>query len=81
MGRGIGVVIDDTTPLNGTTIDVGARIGWVLRMARLGHARRPGLDQVAAELGEAGFTDLQTWVWQPPGVTAQLAAQVRARRP
>jgi len=37
--------------------------------------------QVAAELGEAGFTDLQTWVWQPPGVTAPLAAQVRALRP
>lgn len=36
---------------------------------------------LAAELTEAGFTDLQTWVWQPPGVTAPLAAQLRARRP
>ncbi|NIH81669.1 class I SAM-dependent methyltransferase [Amycolatopsis viridis] len=36
---------------------------------------------LAAELTEAGFTDLQTWVWQPPGLTAPLAAQFRARRP
>ncbi|WP_027931646.1 class I SAM-dependent methyltransferase [Amycolatopsis thermoflava] len=36
---------------------------------------------LAAELVEAGFTELQTWVWQPPGVTAPLAAQFRARRP
>ncbi|UQS23432.1 class I SAM-dependent methyltransferase [Amycolatopsis thermalba] len=36
---------------------------------------------LAAELVDAGFTDLQTWVWQPPGVTAPLAAQFRARRP
>lgn len=36
---------------------------------------------LAAELTAAGFTDLQTWVWQPPGVTAPLAAQLRARRP
>ncbi|GAB3587616.1 class I SAM-dependent methyltransferase [Amycolatopsis endophytica] len=36
---------------------------------------------LADELTDAGFTDLQTWVWQPPGVTAPLAAQLRAHRP
>ena len=35
MGRGAGVVIDDPSPLSGATVDVGPRIGWVLRMARL----------------------------------------------
>lgn len=28
-------VVDDATSLNGGTIDVGARIGWILRMARV----------------------------------------------
>ncbi|MFI5610478.1 class I SAM-dependent methyltransferase [Amycolatopsis sp. NPDC051903] len=36
--------------------------------------------ELAAEATEAGFTDLQTWTWQPPGF-APLAAQLRARKP
>lgn len=35
---------------------------------------------LASEVEEAGFTDLQTWVWQPPGLFSPLAAQLRARR-
>ncbi len=50
MGRGAGVVIDDPTPLNGTTVDVGARIGWVLRMARVCQDGTPGLGRVATAL-------------------------------
>ncbi len=51
MARGTGVVIDDQTPLNGATVDVGARIGWVLRMARTRHDRAPGLECLATALG------------------------------
>ncbi|HEX3780210.1 MAG TPA: class I SAM-dependent methyltransferase [Pseudonocardiaceae bacterium] len=29
----------------------------------------------------AGFTDVQTWTWQPPGNITQLAAQLRAVKP
>ncbi|TVT27561.1 class I SAM-dependent methyltransferase [Amycolatopsis rhizosphaerae] len=36
--------------------------------------------ELAAELEAAGFTDLQTWTWEPPG-PASTAAQLRARRP
>jgi arsenite methyltransferase len=36
---------------------------------------------LADELAAVGFTDLQTWTWEPPGVAAALAAQLRARRP
>ncbi|WP_020666259.1 class I SAM-dependent methyltransferase [Amycolatopsis nigrescens] len=36
--------------------------------------------RLADEVAAAGFTDLQTWVWQPPGRTP-LAAQLRAYRP
>ncbi|RJQ86436.1 class I SAM-dependent methyltransferase [Amycolatopsis panacis] len=36
--------------------------------------------ELADEAAEAGFTDLQTWTWEPPGFTA-LAAQLRARKP
>ncbi|GAA3560342.1 class I SAM-dependent methyltransferase [Amycolatopsis ultiminotia] len=36
--------------------------------------------ELADEAAEAGFTDLQTWTWDPPGFTA-LAAQLRARKP
>ncbi|MBK1786456.1 class I SAM-dependent methyltransferase [Prauserella cavernicola] len=36
---------------------------------------------LAAELEAAGFTDLQTWVWDPPGPIAARAAQLRAWRP
>ncbi|MEW2505007.1 class I SAM-dependent methyltransferase [Amycolatopsis sp. NPDC047767] len=35
---------------------------------------------LAAEVTAAGFTDLQTWTWEPPGFAA-LAAQLRARKP
>ena len=34
---------------------------------------------LAAEVSAAGFTDLQTWTWQPPGFGA-TAAQLRAVR-
>jgi len=36
---------------------------------------------LAAEAEAAGFTDLQTWVWDPPGFGASRAAQLRAYRP
>lgn len=36
---------------------------------------------LAAELERAGFTDLQTWAWDPPGPLAGRAAQLRAWRP
>jgi len=35
---------------------------------------------LAAEVTAAGFTDLQTWTWEPPGFAA-TAAQLRAIRP
>lgn len=35
---------------------------------------------LAAEVSAAGFTDLQTWTWEPPGFGA-TAAQLRAVRP
>ncbi|MEU3275526.1 class I SAM-dependent methyltransferase [Saccharomonospora sp. NPDC006951] len=37
--------------------------------------------ELADELEQAGFTDLQTWVWDPPGPAAPRAAQLRAWRP
>ncbi|MEN8706283.1 MAG: hypothetical protein ABF306_09130 [Nocardioides marinisabuli] len=33
--------LDDPTPLGGPTIDVGVRVGWLLRMARLTAPERP----------------------------------------
>ncbi|RBM15928.1 SAM-dependent methyltransferase [Prauserella sp. PE36] len=36
---------------------------------------------LARELEAAGFGDLQTWVWDPPGLAATRAAQLRAWRP
>jgi arsenite methyltransferase len=36
---------------------------------------------LATELEAAGFTDVQTWVWDPPGPAASRAAQLRAYRP
>ncbi|PRX47245.1 ubiquinone/menaquinone biosynthesis C-methylase UbiE [Prauserella shujinwangii] len=36
---------------------------------------------LAAELERAGFTDIQTWTWEPPGRMAATAAQFRAYRP
>ena len=35
---------------------------------------------LADEAASAGFADLQTWTWDPPGFTA-LAAQLRAVKP
>lgn len=35
---------------------------------------------LADEAAAAGFVDLQTWTWEPPGFTA-LAAQLRAVKP
>lgn len=35
---------------------------------------------LAEELETAGFADVQTWTWDPPGFGA-LAAQLRARKP
>jgi arsenite methyltransferase len=36
---------------------------------------------LAAEVTAAGFTDLQTWRWEPPGPWSALAAQLRAVKP
>jgi arsenite methyltransferase len=36
---------------------------------------------LAAEAEAAGFVDLQTWRWEPPGLFAAMAAQLRAVRP
>ncbi|MDT8914582.1 class I SAM-dependent methyltransferase [Amycolatopsis sp. PS_44_ISF1] len=36
--------------------------------------------ELADEAAAAGFTDLQTWTWQPPGF-APLAAQLKAVKP
>ncbi|WP_216216185.1 class I SAM-dependent methyltransferase [Amycolatopsis aidingensis] len=36
---------------------------------------------LAGEAEEAGFADVQTWTWQPPGALASTAAQLRAYRP
>jgi ubiquinone/menaquinone biosynthesis C-methylase UbiE len=37
--------------------------------------------ELADEATAAGFTDLQTWTWDPPGFGASLAAQLRAVKP
>lgn len=37
--------------------------------------------ELGAEFEAAGFTGLQTWVWQPPGALAGRAAQLRAYKP
>ncbi|EIE98315.1 methylase involved in ubiquinone/menaquinone biosynthesis [Saccharomonospora glauca K62] len=36
---------------------------------------------LVAEVEAAGFTDTQTWTWQPPGPLAARAAQLRTYRP
>ncbi|MTD58872.1 class I SAM-dependent methyltransferase [Amycolatopsis pithecellobii] len=36
--------------------------------------------ELAAEVAAAGFTDLQTWTWEPPGF-GSTAAELRARVP
>lgn len=48
--------LDDPTPLNGPTIDVAARIGWTLRMARItsgGPDDDPRLRTLAAQVGSS----------------------------
>ncbi|KFZ79048.1 methyltransferase [Amycolatopsis sp. MJM2582] len=37
--------------------------------------------ELADEAAAAGFVDLQTWTWDPPGFGASLAAQLRAIKP
>lgn len=37
--------------------------------------------ELADEAAAAGFTDLQTWTWEPPGFSTSLAAQLRAIKP
>ncbi|QWF77369.1 Ubiquinone/menaquinone biosynthesis C-methyltransferase UbiE [Amycolatopsis sp. CA-230715] len=37
--------------------------------------------ELGDELLAAGFADVQTWTWEPPGRGASLAAQLRAVRP
>ncbi len=38
---------DDLTPLDGPQIDVGVRIGWILRAARITSEAAPGLEEMA----------------------------------
>jgi arsenite methyltransferase len=40
-----------------------------------------GLPALAAAVAQAGFDDVRTWTWEPPGRGATTAAQLRARRP
>jgi arsenite methyltransferase len=40
-----------------------------------------GLPALAAAVTDAGFDDVQTWTWEPPGRAATNAAQLRAHRP
>jgi hypothetical protein len=49
--RGSHKILDDPTPLNGTNIGVGARIGWVLRMSRHLADGSPRLEDLARTLG------------------------------
>ena len=44
--------IEDSTPLNGSRIDIGARIGWLLRVTRLAHG--VSLRELAAVLAARG---------------------------
>jgi arsenite methyltransferase len=40
-----------------------------------------GLTALATAIDEAGFDDVRSWTWEPPGRGATTAAQVRACRP
>ena len=40
-----------------------------------------GLTALADAVGMAGFDDIRTWTWEPPGRGASTAAQLQARRP
>ncbi|MQA17202.1 MAG: methyltransferase domain-containing protein [Pseudonocardiaceae bacterium] len=39
-----------------------------------------GLAALAAAVERAGFEEIRTWTWEPPGRSATTAAQLRARR-
>jgi len=39
-----------------------------------------GLPALAAAVARAGFVDVQSWTWEPPGRRATTAAQLRARK-
>lgn len=39
-----------------------------------------GLAALAATVAAAGFSDIRTWTWEPPGHGATTAAQLHARR-
>lgn len=55
----------------------GGRLVLSAREDRLPVSRH----ELAAEAAAAGFTDLQTWLWEPPGPITPLTAQIRALRP
>lgn len=40
-----------------------------------------GLAALADTVAAAGFSDIHTWTWEPPGHGASTAAQLHARRP
>jgi arsenite methyltransferase len=40
-----------------------------------------GLPALNTAVNEAGFDEVQSWTWEPPGRGATTAAQLRARRP
>lgn len=40
-----------------------------------------GLAALEAAVDAAGFVDVRTWTWEPPGRAAATAAQLAARRP
>ncbi|WP_232668192.1 class I SAM-dependent methyltransferase [Pseudonocardia sp. TRM90224] len=39
-----------------------------------------GLSGLRSSVADSGFTDIETWTWEPPGRGATTAAQLRARR-
>jgi arsenite methyltransferase len=40
-----------------------------------------GREGLSTDVGAAGFDDVQSWVWQPPGRRGIAPVQLRARRP
>lgn len=40
-----------------------------------------GLPALSSAVDAAGFTDIETWTWEPPGHAAATAGQLRAVRP
>lgn len=54
-------------------LHAGGRLVLSAHQGKLGVPRH----QLAAEVAAAGFTDLQTWAWNPPGFGA-TAAELRA---